>query len=309
MEAFGLSLLAAYWVQHLGIVHASTDHHFRLRMCALFGPHTLACPDLILPQLSRLDVKQLLYVSLGYLIVTPTPVLTLWSTLPTSAQLPEDSSPLLDLYRRLRVLSVSCVSEAEEGILAAYRRCAYTRVREFTQFAKRLRHADVFLSARLELLIWSIIVVPDDFDAALEHMGSAVKELDLVAKRLEKVSDCRDYSVSPTFDPPLQEILTEKDTFSHEVRWLHMRLVALRIVHSCAELVMSSVKFSDHLLTNEVGLEPDDRATSVSARVDQCIGAFALLQQESPKLPPINDLNATELVSLCSLDSFFVSPS
>lgn len=312
IEAFGLSLLAAYWTQHLGIVHASTDHHFRLRMCVLFGPHALACPDLALSQLRRLDVKQLLFVSLGYLVVTPTPVLTLWSTSPAcSQQQQEDNSPVLDLFRRLRVLSVSCVSEAEEGILSAYRRRAYTRVREFTQFAKRLRHADVFLASRLELLTWSIIVIPDDFDASLEHMGSSVKELDLVSKRLEKVSDCRDFSVSPTFDPPLPGMQTAKDTFSHEVRWLHMRLLTLRIVHSCAELVMSSVKCGDRLLNSEVKLEMDERAESASDRVEQCIKAFTSLQLESPKLPAIDALNSPELAQGLTLErkSLFIIPA
>ncbi|KAA3670949.1 N-terminal acetyltransferase B complex non-catalytic subunit [Paragonimus westermani] len=162
IDSFGSTLLAAYWTQYLGISHASNNHHFRLRLCSLFSPHCLACPDLALSQTNRLQIKQLLYVSLGYFLVSPAPMLTLWAGSTPSGPLP-DSNPVLGLYQRLHALSGSTVSEAEEGILAAYRRSAYTRVREFTQFAKRLRHADVFLTARLELVYWQVAVMPDEY--------------------------------------------------------------------------------------------------------------------------------------------------
>ncbi|KAF8561249.1 hypothetical protein P879_08890 [Paragonimus westermani] len=269
-DSFGSTLLAAYWTQYLGISHASNNHHFRLRLCSLFSPHCLACPDLALSQTNRLQIKQLLYVSLGYFLVSPAPMLTLWAGSTPSGPLP-DSNPVLGLYQRLHVLSGSTVSEAEEGILAAYRRSAYTRVREFTQFAKRLRHADVFLTARLELVYWQVAVMPDDFDSVLECLSDAAKELDLVDKRLENVADCRDFSVSTPFDPSTSENLTQEDSFAHIVQWIRLRRITVSAIRYCAEIVMGAVKLGDRL-ENATQVEdtcsvPDERSSRASEQI------------------------------------------
>ncbi|KAF6780099.1 hypothetical protein AHF37_00331 [Paragonimus kellicotti] len=271
-DSFGYALLAAYWTQYLGISHASNNHHFRLRLCSLFSPVCLACPDLALSQTNRLQIKQLLYVSLGYFLVSPAPMLTLWAGSTPSGPLSDSNNPVLGLYQRLHVLSGSTVSEAEEGILAAYRRSAYTRVREFTQFAKRLRHADVFLTARLELVYWQVAVMPDDFDSVLECLSDAAKELDLVDKRLDNVADCRDFSVSTSFDPSTSKLLTQEDSFAHIVQWIRLRRITVSAIRYCAELVMGAVKLGDRL-ENTTQVEdtysaPDERSSRASEHIN-----------------------------------------
>ncbi|GAA32455.2 N-alpha-acetyltransferase 25 NatB auxiliary subunit [Clonorchis sinensis] len=172
--ALALALLAAYWVEYSGVARASNNHHFRLRLCSLFSPHALACTDMSLAQTDRLDVKQLLYVSLGYTIISANPMLTLWSSIQSQTsqhQQQTDTSPMLAIHHHVRDLSSVTVNEARDGILAAYRRGAYVKVREFTQFTDRLRHADVFLTTRIELLYWQLAVVPDKVLRLMIHRG------------------------------------------------------------------------------------------------------------------------------------------
>ncbi|TGZ68890.1 hypothetical protein CRM22_004032 [Opisthorchis felineus] len=277
--ALALALLAAYWVEYSGVARASNNHHFRLRLCSLFSPHALACTDMSLAQTDRLDVKQLLYVSLGYTIISANPMLTLWSSIQSQTsqhQQQADTSPMLAFHHHVRDLSGVTVNEARDGISAAYRRGAYVKVREFTRFADRLRHADVFLTTRIELLYWQLAVVPDNFDSLLEIMGSATKELQTVTERLEGIVDCRDFFVSPNFDPPFTDKHTQQGSFVHLVRWLHLRLGTVRILHKCSELVMGSVNLGDQLCSSGMPDSPialDERSIKACEQLDRFLNA------------------------------------
>lgn len=49
------------------------------------------------------------------------------------------------------------VQETEECLVNAYKKKTYTMIREFTLFLDRLRHADLFLIVRMELLYVQLI--------------------------------------------------------------------------------------------------------------------------------------------------------
>ncbi|THD20960.1 hypothetical protein D915_007814, partial [Fasciola hepatica] len=263
---FSQALLIAHWIDQLGLAHARSNHHFRLRLCSLLSLYGLACPELSIPQAEGLEMKQLLFVSLGHMIVSPGPLLTLWAN-PSTANAQQGASgvTLLTFFQRLHALSGTSVSEAEECLVAAYRRRVYTKIGEFTKFAETLKYADVFLLVRMELVYWQIAVVPDDFDILLENLGGASKELELVASRIDKIVDCRDFSVSQNFDPPLENHVTQENSFAHTVRWIRLRMITVRAICQCTQLLMSSVKLSEHLLNSNdqqasVKRESDSRA-------------------------------------------------
>ncbi|VDP80030.1 unnamed protein product [Echinostoma caproni] len=289
---FAQALLTAHWIDQLGLAHAPSNHHFRLRLCSLFSLHGLACPELSLPQAERMELKQLLFVSLGHMIISPGPILTLWASPPSAgSQHGDNVNSLLAFFQRLHVLSETCVSEAEDCLVTAYRRRVYTKICEFTKFAFTLKHADVFLLSRMELVYWQVVVVPDDFDILLESLGDADKELEVVSTRIEKSADCRDFSVLQNFDPPRENLLTKEDSFSHTVAWIRLRMLSVRAICQCTQLLMSTVKLSEGLLTNT--------EQQASAKPESDTKALEALQQlENDKNMLTNLVHQTDGTSL-----------
>ncbi|CAL8069893.1 unnamed protein product [Calicophoron daubneyi] len=315
VHQFSAALVAAHWTEHIGIMHATSNHHFRLRLCQLFLHHTLGCPDQSLHQTERLEVKQLLFVSLGHFVLNAGPLLTIWANSPQFNQQTDTCSPILSLYQRVHALAGTMVSESEECLVAAYRRRAYTKIREFTQFADRLRHADVFLLARMELVYWQLAVVPEDFDSLLEHLSAATKEVSLVEKRLCNIRDCRDCMVSPNFDPLTVANQTQADSFQCTVSWIRLRLIAVNSILHSARLVMSTVKMSDQLLENKDGamtekVKTDERGSDAQSQLESCLSRLTALKQDAHPIPDSALVNTLTLIESLVLpcEHLFTSP-
>ncbi|CAH8501880.1 unnamed protein product [Schistosoma turkestanicum] len=274
--SFGAGLLSVYWIYIVGLQHATTNHHLRIKLCHLYCSDFLNCPELILPQLDKLEIKQLLFLSLGHLIVKPSPLLAMCTSVPPIQSQVDDSNPIHSLYQKIITLSDSIVNEAEEFLVTAYRKNAYTKVREFTQFVSQLRNADIFLTVRVEMLHWQLIISQSDFDTLLEQLGQAQTSVDNVSKQLATIVDCRDFSVTPNFDQYEQHENVQL-SFDHLKSWLNLRCLTLNTIVYATSLVMSIVK-AEHYMMSESQHETVENVPSE---------AFKSLNN---LLPTLNDL-------------------
>ncbi|CAH8528313.1 unnamed protein product [Heterobilharzia americana] len=248
--SFGVGLLAVYWIHVIGLEYTTVNHHLRIKLCHLYSSNFLNCTELLLPHLDKLEVKQLLFISLGHLVIQPFPSLAACTDiLPTQSQSDDESNSVHSLYQRIIALSNSMVNEAEECLVATYRKHAYTKIREFTQFVSQLRNADAFLTVRAELLHWQLVVSQSDFDTLLEELGPAQKSIDNVSKHLKTIVDCRDFSVTPNFDP-YERYENVQLSFEHLVSWLNLRCLTLNAIMAGTSLVMSTVKTLHHLISD-----------------------------------------------------------
>ncbi|KAF7256563.1 hypothetical protein EG68_06758, partial [Paragonimus skrjabini miyazakii] len=102
-------------------------------------------------------------------------------------------------------------------------------------------------------------------------LSDAVKELDLVDKRLDNIADCRDFSVSTSFDPSTSKLLTQEDSFAHIVQWIRLRRITVSAIRYCAELVMGAVKLGDRLehttQMEDTHSAPDERSSRASEHI------------------------------------------
>ncbi|TNN08332.1 N-alpha-acetyltransferase 25, NatB auxiliary subunit isoform 1 [Schistosoma japonicum] len=245
--SFGSGLLAVYWICIVGLEYTKVNHHLRIKLCRLYYDF-LNCPELVLPQLNTLEIKQLLFLSLGHLLVKPSPSLAMCtSILPTQSQ-NDDITSVHSLYQKIVSLSASMVTEAEEFLVAAYRKHAYTKVREFTQFVSQLRNADVFVTVRVEMLHWELIISQSDFDTLLEQLGQGRANIDNVSKQLKTIVDCRDFSVTPNFDQYERQENVQL-SFDHLISWLNLRCLTLNAVVHGTSLVMSIVKVEHRMIS------------------------------------------------------------
>ncbi|VDO63258.1 unnamed protein product [Schistosoma curassoni] len=160
----------------------------------------------------------------------------------------DDSNSIHSLYQKIITLSNSMVTEAEEFLVAAYRKHAYTKVREFTQFISQLHNADVFLTVRVEMLHWQLIVSQHDFDTLLEQLGQAQISIDNVTKQLPMIVDCRDFSVTPNFDQ-YERVENVRLSFDHLKSWLNLRCLTLNAIVYATSLVMSIVKVEHYMIS------------------------------------------------------------
>ncbi|VEL34134.1 unnamed protein product [Protopolystoma xenopodis] len=71
------------------------------------------------------------------------------------------SNPLFMFIQRARGHHHTRVREAEDCLASAYNRHAHLQVLQFTAFADRLRQADIFMLARVELMHWLVLIVPE----------------------------------------------------------------------------------------------------------------------------------------------------
>ncbi|CAH8532732.1 unnamed protein product [Schistosoma intercalatum] len=246
--SLGTGLLSLYWIYIIGLEHTNLNHHLRIKLCNLYSSDFLNCPELILPQLDKLEIKQLLFLSLGHLIVKPSPSLAMCTSIVATQSQVDDSSSVHSLYQKIITLSNSMVTEAEEFLVAAYRKHAYTKVREFTQFIIQLHNADVFLTVRVEMLHWQLIVSQHDFDTLLEQLGQAQVSIDNVTKQLPMIVDCRDFSVTPNFDQ-YERVENVRLSFDHLKSWLNLRCLTLNAIVYATSLVMSIVKVEHYMIS------------------------------------------------------------
>uniref|UniRef100_A0A094ZWY1 N-alpha-acetyltransferase 25, NatB auxiliary subunit n=1 Tax=Schistosoma haematobium TaxID=6185 RepID=A0A094ZWY1_SCHHA len=246
--SLGTGLLSLYWIYIIGLEHTNLNHHLRIKLCNLYSSDFLNCPELILPQLDKLEIKQLLFLSLGHLIVKPSPSLAMCASIVATQSQVDDSSSVHSLYQKIITLSNSMVTEAEEFLVAAYRKHAYTKVREFTQFISQLHNADVFLTVRVEMLHWQLIVSQHDFDTLLEQLGQAQISIDNVTKQLPMIVDCRDFSVTPNFDQ-YERVENVRLSFDHLKSWLNLRCLTLNAIVYATSLVMSIVKVEHYMIS------------------------------------------------------------
>ncbi|CAH8552481.1 unnamed protein product [Schistosoma haematobium] len=246
--SLGTGLLSLYWIYIIGLEHTNLNHHLRIKLCNLYSSDFLNCPELILPQLDKLEIKQLLFLSLGHLIVKPSPSLAMCTSIVATQSQVDDSNSIHSLYQKIITLSNSMVTEAEEFLVAAYRKHAYTKVREFTQFISQLHNADVFLTVRVEMLHWQLIVSQHDFDTLLEQLGQAQISIDNVTKQLPMIVDCRDFSVTPNFDQ-YERVENVRLSFDHLKSWLNLRCLTLNAIVYATSLVMSIVKVEHYMIS------------------------------------------------------------
>ncbi|CAH8849619.1 unnamed protein product [Trichobilharzia szidati] len=248
--SFGAGLLAIYWIHVIGLEYTNVNHHLRMKLCSLYSSDYLNCTELLLPHLDKLQIKQLLFLSLGHLFIKPSPSLTVCTDiLPSQSQNDDNSNSLHSLYQRIMTLSSSMVNEAEECLVAAYRKHAYTKIREFTQFVNQLKNADTFLTVQTELLHWQLIISQSDFDTLLEHIGPAQTGILNISKRLKTIVDCRDFSVTPNFDPCEQQENVQL-SFDHLISWINLRFTTLNVILDSTSLVMSIVRVVHSLISD-----------------------------------------------------------
>ncbi|KAK4471422.1 hypothetical protein MN116_004851 [Schistosoma mekongi] len=292
--SFGSGLLAVYWICIVGLEYTKVNHHLRIKLCHLYSDF-LNCPELVLPQLNTLEIKQLLFLSLGHLLVKPSPSLAMCtSILPTQSQ-NDDIASVHSLYQKILSLSTSMVTEAEEFLVAAYRKHAYTKVREFTQFVSQLRNADVFVTVRIEVLHWELIISQSDFDTLLEQLGQGRANIDNVSNKLKTIVDCRDFSITPNFDQ-YERQENVRLSFDHLLSWLNLRCLTLNAVAHGTSLVMSIVKVEHRMISEN----QREIVENVSPEAVKCLNDLLLTLEDlasHSKEPSTEELNSFKSLS------------
>ncbi len=106
-------------------------------------------------------------------MIAPGPHLTIWGseqTAPTGAGQsegrPSVGCSLADFYETVMGKTRSMRREAEDWLVGAYRQQTYSQVREFAQFATRLKRADGLVLARTEFIYDRIMVLPNRYTLA-----------------------------------------------------------------------------------------------------------------------------------------------
>uniref|UniRef100_A0A0X3P836 Phagocyte signaling-impaired protein n=1 Tax=Schistocephalus solidus TaxID=70667 RepID=A0A0X3P836_SCHSO len=327
----GLLLLATYWLHSIGLRESPANHFMRLRLTALLSSAAgLCCSTIQLKVMEPLDLKQLLLTSLGHMVITPGPHLTIWShTRPVTAKklesnksTPSSDSPdsqsgmenadLADFYHMLTERTRLMISESEEWLVGAYKQRTYTQIRDFCQFLHKLRHADSGLLAKTETIYRKVLVLPNSFDEALETLGDASLQVTSIKELLGEIVDCRDFTVVPEFTWREQNPVNQLDTFNHEKNWLRFRLDMVDLFGACAKLVMRSVVKIELLASfspNSAATAPQPEAEGVdNAAPKNAQELTAAITSLGYNLPSVNSLHFKYNDLLLTPDTIFATP-
>uniref|UniRef100_A0A5K3EW86 Ribonuclease P/MRP protein subunit POP5 n=1 Tax=Mesocestoides corti TaxID=53468 RepID=A0A5K3EW86_MESCO len=313
-HALGQLLLAAYWLAQIGLMHSPANHFMRLRLASILAPGGgLACVERQLQELKSMDLKQILLVSLGHLVVTPGPHLTIWSghesqSASHAGSPQEGDSTLADFYHMLINKTQFMQREAEDWLVGAYRQQAYTQVREFTQFINQLKHADGLLLARAELIYDRVIVRSNSFDEALEKMGGASAELTAIRQLLDKIVDCRDFGVVPNFTSHEQNPDNQIQSFDHLRTWVKLRLDVVDLFGACSKLVMRAVPCIDQLGSGELSAELRQDLRNLVQTIDESTASLMSRVKSLDFIEPLCGSNFKYTDLLLTPETIFLCP-
>ncbi|VDK37631.1 unnamed protein product [Taenia asiatica] len=222
-NSFGRLLLAAYWLAEIGLKYSPANHLMRLQLSSILSPGGgLACIGRQSKELTLLNLKEALNVSIGYAAMAPGPVLTIFGNQPPSTALPDQSNVNLTKYHQMMVNKIRSIQrEVENWLVCAYRRQTFSRVHEYTQFLYKLGHSDSLLLAQTELIYHKVLVTSDSFDDALEQVGNVNSEV--------ASSECY-----------------------HCCAWINLRLDLVNLFGACSKLVMKAVPCIDRIGSGEL---------------------------------------------------------
>ncbi|KAL5964815.1 N-alpha-acetyltransferase 25 NatB auxiliary subunit [Taenia solium] len=238
-NSFGRLLLAAYWLAEIGLKYSPANHLMRLQLSYILSPGGgLACIGRQSKELTLLNLKEALNVSIGYAAMAPGPVLTIFGNQPPSTALPDQSNVNLTKYHQMMVNKIRSIQrEVENWLVCAYRRQTFSRVHEYTQFLYKLGHSDSLLLAQTELIYHKVLVTSDryslspklalrrNFDDALEQVGNVNSEV--------ASSECYHCVLSGC-------------------AWINLRLDLVNLFGACSKLVMKAVPCIDRIGSGEL---------------------------------------------------------
>ncbi|VDM32889.1 unnamed protein product [Hydatigera taeniaeformis] len=266
-SSLGRLLLAVYWLAEIGLNYSPSNHFMRLQLSSILSPGGgLACTGRQLKELTLLNLKEALNISIGYAAMAPGPILTIFGNQHPSTALPDQLNVnLLKFYQTMVTKIRSIQRETENWLVCAYRRQAFSRIHEYTQFLHKLGHSGSLLLAQTELIYHKVLVTPDSFDDALEQVGNFNSEVASVKEALLNACDNRDFSVVPEFSHRKPDLENRKRSFDHLASailnlnpdqqlcaWLYLRLGLINLFGVCSKLVMKAVPCIDQIGTGEL---------------------------------------------------------